>query len=181
MSLITEGSIIKIKSYKHNGKLHRVWEKNLVLAQTDEAWITVNDQVIVQEADGNYWRTKEPAISFFSKSHWFNIVAIFRSSGIYYYCNLASPVRAKEATLSYIDYDLDVVVDENKRRQLLDEEEFQANRRLMNYPHDVLQAIEKEVAVLYDWIDQGKGLFNEDDVSKWYQKYQQLDVKWDEM
>ncbi|MGV3487343.1 MAG: DUF402 domain-containing protein [Tuberibacillus sp.] len=181
MSSLLEGSKVKIESYKHDGKLHRVWEKNIVLSHKDGDLITVNDKVKVLESNGSSWRTKEPAISFFSKTHWFNIVAIFRPAGIYYYCNIASPIRLNDGVLQYIDYDLDIEVTENKIKRLLDKEEYQTNSQQMNYPHEITQQIKEELAVLTGWIDRKRGLFNEEFVSKWYQRYQQMDVKWDEV
>jgi uncharacterized protein len=172
--------MVKIKSFKHSGKIHRVWEKNMILSETPDALITVNDQVLVTEGDGSYWRTKEPAISFFSKIHWFNIVALFQAKGIKYYCNLASPVVVKDGALHYIDYDLDVEVEEGKPPRLLDQDEYQKNSLVMNYPAEVKDSIERELEVLYHWIEQKEVLFQEDVVMKWYKKYQQLDVKWDE-
>lgn len=177
---LKEGSIVKIKSFKHNGKLHRVWEKNLILSQSEDAFITVNDQVIVTEADGSYWRTKEPAVSLFNKNHWFNVVGIIHPNGIKYYCNLASPIQVEDGELHYIDYDLDVEMDQGNPRRLLDEDEYRENGERMCYPADVKNAIAKNLDILYQWIDKSKGPFQKDFVHKWYRHYQQLDVKWDE-
>ena len=45
----------------------------------------------VTESDGRRWVTREPAIVYFHKKYWFNIIAMIRDNGISYYCNMASP------------------------------------------------------------------------------------------
>jgi hypothetical protein len=168
-----EGTFMPIKSFKHNGVLHRVWDDNLILSRTDDAWITVNNQVTVTEADGTTWRTKEPAISFFSTALWFNVVAIMPPEGVYYYCNLASPVRWDAGALTYIDYDLDVMVEQDGTVRLLDEAEYESHKQLMHYPANVTDRIEKDLAKLYDWIEKGVGPFHPDFIQKWYDRYRQ--------
>ena len=77
---------------------------------TENAVIGVNDHTLVTEADGRRWVTREPAIVYFHKKYWFNIIAMIRDNGISYYCNLASPYILDQEALKYIDYDLDVKV-----------------------------------------------------------------------
>lgn len=43
----TEGETIEIRSYKHNGKLHRVWEQSAVLKSTSQEIIGGNDRILV--------------------------------------------------------------------------------------------------------------------------------------
>ena len=180
MPLLSEGSKVEIKSFKHNGKLHRVWENNIILSKTEDTFITINDQVVVTEADGSRWRTKEPAITYFSGTHWFNIVSVIRPKGIYFYCNLASPVHVAEGALHYIDYDLDVDMEAGGARRLLDQKEFHENSQLLGYPSEVKKSIEMNLEILYHWMDNSEGPFNKEFVPKWFKKYQQLDLKWDE-
>ena len=103
------GTVITIESYKHDGTRHRTWDKTLVL-HNGRRLIGGNDRVLVTEADGRQWITREPAICTFTRGDWFNTIAMLREDGVYYYCNLGSPFRWKNGVLTYIDYDLDVKV-----------------------------------------------------------------------
>ena len=87
-----EGEFITIKSYKHDGSLHRTWRDTMVLKTSENALIGCNDHTLVTEADGRRWVTREPALVYFHKHYWFNIVAMIRDNGVSYYCNLASPM-----------------------------------------------------------------------------------------
>lgn len=110
MKLPKEGDFITIQSYKHDKSLHRTWRDTMVLKTTDTALIGVNDHTLVTESDGRRWVTREPAIVYFHKKYWFNIIAMIRDNGVSYYCNLASPYVLDEEALKYIDYDLDVKI-----------------------------------------------------------------------
>ena len=120
-----EGDFITIKSYKHDGSLHRTWRDTMVLKTSDNAIIGCNDHTLVTEADGRRWVTREPALIYFHKHYWFNIVTMIRDNGVSYYCNLASPSVMDREALKYIDYDLDVKVFPNGEKRLLDVDEYE--------------------------------------------------------
>ena len=110
MEKICIGDRLKIQCYKHNGKIHREWNEAVVLDFKKDYIVFGNNKTQVTEAEGNIWRTKEPAIMYFFKDKWFNVIAQLKKDGIYYYCNIASPFIIEEDTIKYIDYDLDLRV-----------------------------------------------------------------------
>ena len=81
------------------------------------------------KSDGRRWVTREPAIVYFHKKYWFNIIAMIRDNGISYYCNMASPYYLDEEALKYIDYDLDVKIFTDGEKRLLDVEEYERHKR----------------------------------------------------
>lgn len=168
------GSQIEIQSYKHDGTLHRVWDETLVLYGSSEIVIGGNDQALVTESDGRQWRTREPAITYFSSQLWFNIICMIRDDGVYYYCNLGSPTTWDEEALKYIDYDLDIKVYPNRTYKLLDEDEYSLHKNKMNYPKKLDRILRSHVNELIEWIEQGKGPFNLEFVEKWYGTYKRL-------
>ena len=137
MKLPKEGDFITIQSYKHDGSLHRTWRDTMVLKITENAIIGVNDHTLVTESDGRRWITREPAIVYFHKKYWFNIIAMIRDNGVSYYCNLASPFHIDQEALKYIDYDLDVKVFTNGEKKLLDVEEYEQHKEKMHYSDDI--------------------------------------------
>ncbi len=84
-----EGEFITIKSYKHDGSLHRTWRDTMVLKTSDQSIIGCNDHTLVTEADGRRRVTREPALLYYHKHYWFNIVTMIRQRVSPYYCNLA--------------------------------------------------------------------------------------------
>ncbi|MCC9824120.1 DUF402 domain-containing protein [Streptococcus agalactiae] len=157
MRLPKEGDFITIQSYKHDGSLHRTWRDTMVLKTTENALIGVNDHTLVTENDGRRWVTREPAIVYFHKKYWFNIIAMIRETGVSYYCNLASPYILDPEALKYIDYDLDVKVFADGEKRLLDVDEYEQHKAQMNYPTDIDYILKENVKILVEWINENKG------------------------
>ena len=171
MSAPEAGTNIQIKSYKHNGKLHRIWESSLVLKGTENVVIVGNDKTRVIESDGRTWITREPAITYFHTRYWFNIIGMLRTDGVYYYCNLSSPFVCDSEAIKYIDYDLDIKVYPNGKYHLLDEDEYQQHMKQMNYPEEIDLILRRNVDILQQWIERKKGPFAPDFIKVWQERF----------
>lgn len=165
------GQPMKIKSYKHNGQLHRIWQETTVLKATSTRVIGANDKTLVTESDGRSWNTREPAICFFYTKHWFNVISMLRSDGIHYYCNISSPFVYEGDAVKYIDYDLDVKVFPDMTYTLLDEDEYDLHSSEMNYPSVLDKILWDNVEELTHWIRQRKGPFSHDQVEQLYELF----------
>lgn len=165
---------VEIISYKHNGGLHRVWQYAYIVRQTSNMIVLVNDYPNVIDGDGRRWRTKEPAVCYFFKDRWYNIVCMLRPTGITYYCNLSSPYVKDSEGVKYIDYDLDVKVFPSGDKIILDRDEFEFNQVDYEYPEKLVQIVEKEMKDLLERIDRGDIPFTSDSVLKDYDIYLNL-------
>lgn len=166
-----EGDFIAIQSYKHDGSLHRIWRDTMVLKNSENSLIGCNNHTLVTEDDGRHWVTREPALVYFHKHYWFNVVAMIRDDGIAYYCNLASPYVLDKEALKYIDYDLDVKVFPDGRRKLLDVDEYLAFSKKWDYGPEIDRILKKNVRIIVDWIDNQKGPFSKEFIAIWYERY----------
>ncbi len=171
MDIPVEGENIRIQSYKHNGQIHRTWHETKVLKATKHVVIGGNDRTLVTESDGRTWITREPAICYFHIDLWFNIIAMIREDGIYYYCNLGSPFVYDKEALKYIDYDLDIKVYPDMTFELLDEDEYEQHRKLMGYPDVIDHILKRNVEKLMRLIRQREGPFSADFIDIWYDQY----------
>ena len=131
------GDSVFVQSFKHNGTLHRTWSKGLIIDIQKDFYVVVTDHTWVVEADGRRWLTKEPAICFYYKNDWFNIISMVRKAGIYYYCNIASPSIYDGEAIKNIDYDLDLKVFPDQSYAVLDENEFEYHSNVMNYSNEL--------------------------------------------
>lgn len=177
MQLPKEGDYIAIQSYKHDGHFHRNWRDTMVLKASENAIIGCNDHTLVTEADGRRWVTREPAIVYFHRHYWFNIIAMIRDTGVTYYCNLASPYTMDKEALKYIDYDLDIKVFPDGEKRLLDVDEYAAHATEWNYPLEIDQILRGSVHELIRFVDEEKGPFAPGFVDLWYKRYQELKPK----
>lgn len=163
--------ILDIISYKHDGELHRVWKNVCKIYEDDELVIIVNNKVDVIDGDGRKWKTREPAICYFFKKYWFNVISMIRSQDIYYYCNLSSPYVLDSEGLKYIDYDLDVKLFPNGETILLDKDEYDFNIKDLHYSKDIIDIITVNLDILFQMIKEKKDPFNNECILEWYQKF----------
>lgn len=168
------GKEILIHSYKHNEKVHRSWSKGLVLEETDECFIVINNHTLVTESDGRRWYTREPAIWYFPKNKWYNVICMIRKNGVYFYCNIASPALYDGEAIKYIDYDLDLKVFPDYKYKVLDEEEYELHRKQMGYSQVLDRILKRQLKDLIDMSYNMSGPFRPDFAQKWYSIYQNI-------
>lgn len=128
---------MQIQCYKHNGKLHRAWDEAVLLDIKKDYMVFGNNKTKVTESEGSVWKTKEPAIMYFFRNEWFNIIAQLKKDGIYYYCNIASPFIIEDNTIKYIDYDLDLRIFPSGEYKVLDKMEYKYHKKLMEYSDEL--------------------------------------------
>jgi len=169
-----------IKSFKHDGHLHRVWLRNwrvpadrLHPAHAAEAMaVLINDRTPIREADGRSWTSKVPAVSFFLPGEWFNVVALLETDGVRYYCNVASPPFVRDGVLTYIDYDLDVIRSADGSVRTLDRDEYEANRTMYRYTTDVRRKVEDGLRAVSERIAGERQPFDEGKALRYYRDWQ---------
>ncbi|MBP2057602.1 protein associated with RNAse G/E [Lactobacillus colini] len=177
MTVPKEGDYIAVKSYKHNGMLHRVWRDTMVVKTEQNILIGVNDHTLITESNGRKWISREPAIVYFHNKYWFNIIVMLRPDGIAYYSNLASPFVLDREALKYIDYDLDIKVFPDGERRLLDVEEYAMNKQRWHYSEKIDTILHYSSLELLKWIDNKVGPFSDNFAKIWYERYNQLRPK----
>ena len=168
------GQDVLIHCYKHDGKPHRTWSRCKILEETDRHFIGINNNTLVTESDGRSWITKEPAICYFPKDRWYNVICMIRSDGIYYYCNIASPILYDGEALKYIDYDLDLKVWPGYRYKVLDEGEYAAHRIKYQYSDELDEIFHEQLNRLIVMTMNASGPFRAGFAQEWYNKYQQM-------
>ncbi len=142
------GDKLEIQCYKHNKKVHRAWQEAIVLDIKKDYIVFGNNKTQVIESEGTTWRTKEPAIMYFFRNKWYNIIAQMKKDGIYYYCNIATPFIIEENTIKYIDYDLDLRIFPRGEYKILDKLEYEYHKNKMNYSSDLDKVINNALTEL---------------------------------
>ncbi len=163
------GDIYEIHCYKHNGKIHRTWNEATILDVTDDFIVCGNYKTKVTESNGTTHKTKEPAIMYYFKDKWYNVIAQMKKEGVSYYCNIATPFIIEEGTVKYIDYDLDLRIYPTGEYKILDKLEYQYHKKIMNYSDDLDKAIKNGLEELIDLYKSGSIIFNEE-ANKNYEK-----------
>lgn len=165
---------VQVQCYKHDSSFHRSWEKLDIIYADEKTIIGVNNSTKVYESNGYFWKTKEPAVSYFRTDKWFNIICMIREDGIYYYCNLSSPIVYDIKTLKYIDYDLDIKVYPDGSYDIVDQNEYAYHKKKMQYPSDIGWILTHQIQELESWIQNKLGPFDNRNVHRWYKEYTKL-------
>lgn len=176
MNKMCIGDKFQIQCYKHNGKIHRAWDEAILLDEKKDYMVFGNNKTIVTKAEGITWKTKEPAIMYFFKHRWFNIIAQLKRDGIYYYCNIASPFIIEENTIKYIDYDLDLRIFPNGQYKVLDKLEYNYHKKIMNYSSDLDKVLCMALDELINEYENGFITFDAETNKKYYQIYKGLEL-----
>ena len=174
MRELKTGDSVFVQSYKHNGSVHRTWSKALVIDVRDDCYVVVTDHSWVVESDNRRWLTKEPAICFYYKDRWFNIISMVRKAGIYYYCNIASPSIYDGEAIKNIDYDLDVKVFPDGSYMVLDENEFEYHCQKMNYPKEIKDICVNAKNTLVEMVENKQIPFDFSYINGYIMKYFEL-------
>ena len=168
------GDVLTIHCYKHDGKLHRTWDEATILDIKDDMLVCGNDKTMVNESDGRVHQTNEPAILFFYKDKWFNIIGQLKSQGLFYYCNIAIPYLIEDDIIKYIDYDLDLRVFPDGAFRVLDRNEYKYHSKIMHYPKELDMILKRELTELIDMKKQKKEPFLPETIEKYYEIYKNI-------
>jgi protein associated with RNAse G/E len=170
-----------IKSFKYDGHLHRTWLENWLVPQEHlfaehrdaGVHVCVNHNTWIQEANGKRWQSRIPGVTFFLPQEWYNVVALIEQAGIRYYCNLSSRPLLNGNVFTYIDYDLDVVLYPSGQVLILDQDEYECNSRLYQYPPAVLQKVERSVELLLERMERRAMPFDNDCVRAYHRMWKE--------
>ncbi len=170
MSCMQIGDKCEVHCYKHNGKINQASDGAIVVDIKDDYIVCINNKVKITERNGRSYYTKDPAILFFYKNRWFNIIAQMKEFGLFYYCNIGSPFVIEDNVIKYIDYDLDLRVFPDGGYKILDTNEYKYHKKLMKYPEEIDYIVKKELNSLIEMKKNNEGPFDKK-VIEYYQKF----------
>lgn len=168
---------VVIKSFKHNGHIHRIWFENWSVPEQElhplhakeRFHVFINHGTRIRESDGKEWVSRVPGVTFFLPGHWFNIVALLETTGVRYYCNIASPFTYYDNTVTYIDYDLDAIKLPDGAIHIVDEEEYRLHRVQYQYPALVEAKVREGMDALMKRMKHNAAPFQDEEALRYYE------------
>jgi len=176
--------LYQIRSFKHDGRLHRVWKENWLVPdrslerdfRRENMFVLINSRTPIVESSGKEWVSRVPGVSVFIPDKWFNVVALMEETGVRYYCNIASPPYRGKDAVTYIDYDLDVIVTEadgGLKATVVDREEFAVHRVRYRYPQEVVEKVWGGLDSLLERVNRGGPPFDVSSVRRIYDSWRE--------
>jgi uncharacterized protein len=136
---MTGSDQITVRVLKYDGTECRRW--GATLAQKEDSLIVL-DAAFADEVRHQLLgeiRRGTRTIEYYWLDRWYNIFRFLESDGStrLYYCNVNTPPRISDGILSYVDLDIDILVQPDFSYQVLDAEEFEVNGEVYAYPEQV--------------------------------------------
>jgi len=142
--------IYTVNSRKFDGTIRRSWECEFVASDDEKIDLVGSFEHQVEHKDLGVIEAGTVSYERFYFNRWFNYFTFEQPAGTLrnYYINICMPPEIGDHSIDYVDLDIDLIVWPNGRRQILDKEEFEANKLEFSYPEDVVTQAWAELAKL---------------------------------
>lgn len=157
-----EPTPISVRVLKYDGEEHRRWPA-VILRQ--EADLLVLDAKFDEEIRHDLLGTiaaGTTSIEYYWLDRWYNIFRFSEPSGSLrnYYCNVNVPPTFDGSVLTYIDLDIDILVNTDLSYTVLDLEEFEHHAERYGYSNEVREQAERGLDQLKTLIETRAFPFN---------------------
>lgn len=158
------GSTIVVRACKYDGREHRRWPARL---QKQEGSLIVLDAYFPEEISHDLLGTiagGTHSLEYYWLDRWYNVFRFAQPDGTLrnYYCNVNVPPTLEQDILSYVDLDLDLLVDPDFSYRILDVEDFEENARRYGYSAEVQNNARQAVNELVKNIEGREFPFSDD-------------------
>jgi hypothetical protein len=155
-------AVVEVQVYKYDGVLHRSWPAQLL--RRDGPLIVLDAKFpdeVVHDLLGTIAGGTH-SLEYYWLDRWYNVFRFARPDGNLrnYYCNVNLPPKFDGKTLSYVDLDLDILVDPDFSYRVLDVEDFERNAKQYAYPAEVEDNARRAVDELVEMIQSRQFPFN---------------------
>ncbi len=157
--------MVTVRAHKYDGSEHRTWSAQ-VLRQEGSLLVldATFDQEIKHELLGTI-ASGTTSVEYYWLDRWYNIFRFAEPSGELrsYYCNVNVPPAFDGQILSYVDLDIDILVEPDLSYRIVDVEDFEQNAERFGYSaavqKEARQALESLVGLIegraFPFNDQG--------------------------
>jgi protein associated with RNAse G/E len=155
-------SPVEVRVYKYDGLLHRTWPAELL---RQEGSLIVLDAKFADEVTHDLLGTIASgtlSLEYYWLDRWYNVFRFVEPDGTLrnYYCNVNVPPTFDGETLSYVDLDLDILVEPDLSYRILDVEDFERNAEDYGYSVEVQANARRAVDELVRMIETRAFPFN---------------------
>jgi protein associated with RNAse G/E len=150
-------------SRKHNGDIAKIFHSMKILCDRPDVIVQYSDigaRVDVVNKD-THWIAHYSAYKIYPKDAWYNFIIVEKEEGNEYYCNMASPPEVDaDGNVSYIDYDVDVVLTPKGEIEIHDEDQFAERIKIYGYSDDLVTKVREKTIWLFGALEAREGYFS---------------------
>jgi protein associated with RNAse G/E len=146
---------ITVHSCKHDGRVRRKWPMRLARS---EGSLLILEGFFAQEVRHPFIGTIEAgtlSTEFFWTDRWYSVFRFQSPAGqlLKFYCNINTPPRLESGVLSFVDLDVDVLVNPDYSYKVLDEDEFNQHAEIYDYPRSYRVRVQEALRQLFVLIE----------------------------
>ena len=139
---------------KYDGSEHRKWSAQLL---RQEGPLIILDAKFDREIEHDVLGTISKgtlSAEYYWLDRWYNVFCFRDPLGGFrnFYCNINQPPTFDGEILSYVDLDIDVLVNPDSSFKVLDLEEFDRNARRYQYPEELKERTQQALTELVELI-----------------------------
>ena len=145
---------LTVRVLKYDGTEHRRWGARLSRREGSLLVLDAEFEYDVQHDLLGAIRRGTRTIEYYWLDRWYNIFRFMNDENVtrLYYCNVNMPPSLRDKVLTYIDLDIDILVQPDFSYQVLDLDEFQDNTERYGYSEEVKRqaraAVDELVAMI---------------------------------
>lgn len=130
-----------VKSIKYDNSLSKSWKAELVKVENSLFILKgIFDRTINHPILGII-RRGTVSLEYFWLDKWYNVFKFYNSDGSFrnYYCNINMLPVVERNCLTFVDLDMDILVNRDFSYQILDLDEFEENLIKYAYPVEIIE------------------------------------------
>ena len=155
--MITGAELITVRVLKYDGAEYRRWNARVARRVGSLLVLEAEFEFDVQHPLLGDIQRGTRTIEYYWLDRWYNVFQFFAADGStrLYYCNVNLPPKLEDDVLTYIDLDIDILVQPDLSYQVLDLEEFAANGGRYGYPEEIKRQAQAAGDELLSMIERG--------------------------
>ena len=160
--MMSENNRVTINSRKFDNKIHRSWNANVVEQDSTRIIFCGEFDKEISHSHIGVIRRKSVSYEYFWFDRWYSIFRFHEPDGKFrnFYCNINQPPIFENNVLDYVDLDIDVIVWDDSRTEILDMDEFESNAVKYCYPETIVKKTLQSLDELLELIDKRQFPFN---------------------
>lgn len=160
MSAVTP---ITVRVLKYDGTEHRHWSAQLARRDGSLMILEAEFDTEVHHSQLGHILPGTRTVEYYWLDKCYNVFRFLKDNGEtrFWYCNINLPPIVADSVMTYVDLDIDVLVQADFSYQILDLDEFERHARTFSYPAELQESTRNALAELILRIESRQFPFNE--------------------
>lgn len=140
---------------KYNGTEHRRWQAHIVEQRNS---LIVLEGVFEGEVEHDLMgriTSGTRSVEYYWLDRYYNVFRLTEQSGRFrsFYCNISTPAELENGVLTYVDLDIDILVEPDFSYRVIDLDDFETNVVKQGYPEEIQRRAQDALSELISMIE----------------------------